>query len=617
MADGYQYVLEMVDKISGPALNARGKIDALAKSMKAGVDASMSLRNAQAALGATGGLTADVEKKLNAEIAKQEKAAQGAAAKVRDMVEADRKLTSSKLDASKATQSLGGQLAAIGPYAAAAAAALLVIVGLLAGGGALALGAAKFKANTVNALRSVEGVGDEAPRIFKELRRLSDEMGIAESKAQALGLTLLDAGVAQSDLADSIRAIATLEKVRGADAAKKIEELIKKSAAAGSFKFDEGALEGSGVSKTDVVSALAKRLGKDTKTVEDELKKGAIKAAEGIAALNDALGAKGMTKGLGSIDTIGVKAMEKLSRLFEDVNVGPFLDGLSELLKLFDENTISGAALKFLATSIFDGLFAAAKEVFPYIKIAFYELIIVALKLYIALKPVIGYMKELWASASQGEDMTNVIRTVVNVLVGLAVVLAVIVGAALAFGVAISVGFYYLITVLGQASAAVSSFVSGAWESLKSIFSVEGATSLAMNLINGLIAGITGGGAGVAQALIGVGQGAINSVKSVLGIASPSKVMEGLGAFTAEGFAQGVEGGAADAQGAMQATVAPPTAARAPGGGGGGLAVTIGNITIQGVGASGNVQADVKQGVLDAFEQLAMQLGGAVAPSPG
>ncbi len=63
-------------------------------------------------------------------------------------------------------------------------------------------------------------------------------------------------------------------------------------------------------------------------------------------------------------------------------------------------------------------------------------------------------------------------------------------------------------------------------------------------LDDGLITGMEAKAGAVAAAAAGVAGRALNAITSVLEIHSPSKVMERLGAFTAEGFAQGIAGSA-------------------------------------------------------------------------
>lgn len=115
---------------------------------------------------------------------------------------------------------------------------------------------------------------------------------------------------------------------------------------------------------------------------------------------------------------------------------------------------------------------------------------------------------------------------------------------------------------------AVSGIAAAIWDGLSAAASavwsfitqfVEAANSIGGAIIEGIINGLSAGIGWIISAVTGLGSTIISTVKSVLKIGSPSKVFEGLGAFTAEGFAAGVENDNAAPQ-AVQAMVAPPTA---------------------------------------------------------
>jgi phage-related protein len=180
--------------------------------------------------------------------------------------------------------------------------------------------------------------------------------------------------------------------------------------------------------------------------------------------------------------------------------------------------------------------------------------------------------------------------------------------------------------IVGAFSAAgdtIMGALSSVWDSIASAFSPDKAIEIANSLIDGLVGGIAGGAAHVADALKNVGQGAIDGVKGLLGIHSPSAVMMELGGHTAEGFAQGVDSGAGRAQGAITDAVAPPSAAPAgggSGGGSGGVTIDVGGITLTvGAGASKETAAQIAEvlpaALTKAFEEIAIQMGGATGGS--
>ena len=68
---------------------------------------------------------------------------------------------------------------------------------------------------------------------------------------------------------------------------------------------------------------------------------------------------------------------------------------------------------------------------------------------------------------------------------------------------------------------------------------------LGANLVDGLVQGITSRASRVYDALGNLASGAVDTIRQKLQIQSPSRVMMQLGSYTGEGFAKGIEGGAA------------------------------------------------------------------------
>lgn len=81
------------------------------------------------------------------------------------------------------------------------------------------------------------------------------------------------------------------------------------------------------------------------------------------------------------------------------------------------------------------------------------------------------------------------------------------------------------------------------------------------NLVDGFIEGIKGAVDGVISAVTGFVDDAIGAAKRLLGIASPSKVFAQIGAYTMEGFEQGIEKNAQTAADSVKRAVSGITAA--------------------------------------------------------
>lgn len=116
--------------------------------------------------------------------------------------------------------------------------------------------------------------------------------------------------------------------------------------------------------------------------------------------------------------------------------------------------------------------------------------------------------------------------------------------------------------VLSSLLEAIGSLIAGALDFIGNKASDMG--TVAKDMMNGLIDGIKNCSRSVIEAIGGVVDNAIGWAKSLLGIASPSKVFKSIGGYVSEGFADGVAAKANEAVRAMKDMVCDVTdAARA------------------------------------------------------
>ncbi len=299
-----------------------------------------------------------------------------------------------------------------------------------------------------------------------------------------------------------------------------------------------------------------------------------------------------------ALDVQSKRLGTNLAGTFGGLKIEKLLGGFSSLVALFDSSTESGKALKFLFEALFQPVVDGVSKAIPSVERLFLYAEILALKAYIALKPYSGAIKAL------AEGFLIAAAIVVGVL-GVAI--------AVVFG-SIAIMILGPIVLLGLLVAAV------VWVS-KAIYENFGAavafvSDLGGKMIEGLVNGITAGATAVANAITGVVSGAVKAAEHLLGIGSPSKVFAGIGDFTAQGFAQGVEGGASDAQSAMESMVAPPNAKAGAGSSGSQLGSVTVNITVDGKGQSDEgLAAKIAAAVRDVFESDALMLGGGEVPA--
>jgi hypothetical protein len=126
---------------------------------------------------------------------------------------------------------------------------------------------------------------------------------------------------------------------------------------------------------------------------------------------------------------------------------------------------------------------------------------------------------------------------------------------------------------------------------------------LGASIVDGLVAGLDAGAARIGEAMLRLAGGILDGITNPLEIHSPSRVMERLGRFTAQGFEQGLRGESAGMIAALEGMVAAPRAELPAPGALAGLGAGI-TVTIQ-VDARGRDDAEE---VGDVFEERALRL---------
>lgn len=267
-----------------------------------------------------------------------------------------------------------------------------------------------------------------------------------------------------------------------------------------------------------------------------------------------------------------------IATLFGGLNIEPVLTGLSKLVALFDANTSSGQAIKFLFEKIFQPLIDNADAAATTLEAFALGFEIGMVRLYIMLKPTIKAIGEFFGQhdssltetldkvAAAGELVAPaVVAMTVGMLVAVGVVSALV-------GVSLLLFAAFLAIPIAIAAAAVWLEVKflGAVAAVYNFLSSIDLSKIGTDMILGLVSGISAGAGAVVSAVSGVVTGGIDAAKHLLGIHSPSKVFGEIGDNTVAGFTGSVEGAAPDAQSALESLVDPSGAAGASAGSAGG-----------------------------------------------
>ncbi len=400
--------------------------------------------------------------------------------------------------------------------------------------------------------------------------RVAKSVAIARPELEEMARTLAVAGLSGKLFEDTLRQLAVVASVAGPQAAGKIEEIVKKSKGLGHFQVEKESLAGLGISMAD----LAKQLGyKTVPEMEAAMKAGKVSVEKGIDAMNKALG-----KRFGSVakdqmlnwQVQLLKFKENIAGLFEGVNVKPFLEALQKFLRLFDSSTATGKAMKTMIEGFLNGVFRIAANALPTLEVALKIMIITALRTYIALKPIARLFEEIGKNSGGVGEVGSKLEALSYIIQGVLEPFRQSIDSA---------------RMLFQLYNLVAAGIDALIERFFGLGEASNAAGAAVGdgFVNGLTEKI---GAAVAAAS-SLGQGALDALRAVLGVASPSRKAHEVGGYTAEGFTGGVEAGSGDAQGALKSMAALP----APSGGGRRGGGNTYNVTINGVSGADEMTA--------------------------
>jgi hypothetical protein len=495
----------------------------------------------------------------------------------------------SKLAASIGSANAAAVIGVVGFVAVTAA-----VVALTA---AVAVGAVKVAAWAVSLADSARsaGLAREAFEAMnpgvEALRGTIDELakstGVAVPELNTIAAGLLDAGVEGERMASALKAAALAEAGLGKGAAQKYIALEQAASDAQAAVDDAAKKSGGAVDKELVEKLNAATAAADTFANRAQTKLGGIVARQmqGIAAQSDRL-------------------ESNFSGLFSGLEIDSAIAGMSKIVDLFDKNSVAGKALKTLFEGVFQPIIDNAEDAATVVEAFYLGFLIGATKLYIAVKPAIKAVAELFGfedtslldflgfAKDAGEVLAYVVAGVVAIF-GVALV-ASLVAAAAVFGpliAAIYVGAkalgllwdaavvvidYLQNTSLSQiALDLVNGFVAvflnlpgtllgivvSAWQSVIAYLTGIDLASIGTNIMLGMVRGISAGVGAVVSAVKNAMSSAIAAAKSVLGIHSPSTVFEqDVAANTVEGYTGGIEDGTDDVQAATEAMLALPAA---------------------------------------------------------
>lgn len=473
---------------------------------------------------------------------------------------------------------VAGALTRLGPAGQVAGAALLVVtavvegtVGALMSMASAAIDVVQQRSKLLATFSALGGGAAQGAKTLKVVDELATKLPFTTDVIAGWAQSLQSAGIQGSKLKAAVSAIASATALMGESGGAAAERMVKQLAEGGqaSTKLMKQIQEGSpksakmlaamGLQVKDVAAAAG--------MTESAFKKAHLSADQMSKAVEKALEKKGagpLAEMGQTFPVIFSKVKEGAMGLFEKLGpaVKPFMAAVQKLFAQFNKGSPIFKALQPIVTQVFGTLFKyatmAVTAVSKFIKSnvnaksigGVWNSIKAAIKTVgDALRPIgVKFMAIVHNAATM-----KVIKTIFTLIAG-AVLAAIyvfayligvsldVIGAIMSFFGAVVDGASWLVASASSVLSAVSDFVDGAVDSLGDLAS--GATDAASDFVDGLVGGIEAGAGQVIAAVAGLASSALASFKSILGIASPSKVMAKMGGHFSAGTAQGIDAGA-------------------------------------------------------------------------
>jgi tape measure domain-containing protein len=547
---------------------------------------------------------------------------------------------------SKAAGHVGRGAASIGRSSQVAAPALGVFVGEamikatsmaveLAGAGArYAAEMAAFKSNTLFAFKYITGSQKGALETWDTADALARSLGTKTSTVAESMRELMAGGFTQRQALDVTAAIGDVKAMNPkADVGAISQQLAQMKGAGRVLAEDLKPLLNAGINDDIFYQVLREKTGtKNQADMKKMLEAGKVSADVGMAAILETVNRMGGGKGLGTV--AADKAKTTVGGAFEN------MQAQWERLVMSIDSSPLGATLSRIANSLAN-VFDPKQEGGQKMLAVFGRLAgAVGMLLEKAIPLVGAFAGGFGEGASDAIEALGVVFKGMNLdsMAGLEKVLKAV-GAGLAFFIAglaltaavagaavVGIGFAltWLVNGVMWVGGAIDRAVTAVWGGFVKLVQgiggfIGGVASAAWGIGVAIFDGIGNGLTAAWDALVAKLSGLVSllpqTVRSILGIQSPSRVMMQLGVHTGEGFTAGLDASMSDVAGSFSALASPAAAAPAGRGAGSTFAVTI-HVDASGAGKEGAeaVGDAVERAVYRVFETLGVSSGG-LAPA--
>jgi len=539
-----------------------------------------------------------------------------------------------------ATGGMGSALGSMALRASAAAKAIDLIVAAIR---AAAAAMVKFVGATIKMAAWVEktrmgfhfvaGGVKKGNAAMSRAIKLSKTYGLDVMETTDQFKKLLAMQFSLSEATDVVKMAADMKALgMGAEATQRIIVAMTQIKSAGKLAGGEmKQLAEAGISTDLIYGALAKQLNKSVEQVKKMQAAGKITANQGLDAIKAAVKQKLHIDNLGDAGKKATKTLAGMWGKMKAAGQGAFIEFAQKVLPSIRKALVpiveeimawsKSEGAKNLMNDIaagFAAAAAAAASMWPHVKMGMQAMANMAVV-------IVGLTNKLneWSAALGGAGDFSMIGAAIKGFVMIGVAIGTVLAAIFALAYIIMLPFEILkdatITALaplanmGEAFSSlgqsIGSAFSSAWASLKAF----GASFMALgsSMMAGLVEGIKAAAGAVVSAITGVVGAGIDAAKGALGISSPSKVFENMGAMSALGYEEGFADVGASIPAMSAGAVAPSF------GGGGGANVTQNNSNTFNVTEAQSAEDTARMvkrmqlmEMASAFEQMAVEIGG-------
>lgn len=250
------------------------------------------------------------------------------------------------------------------------------------------------------------------------------------------------------------------------------------------------------------------------------------------------------------------------SKLFSGINITPIVSGFHQISGMFAANTQSGMALREILADMFNPIFSAAGNTFPYIRSFFTGLIVGALEM----ETDVLNLETAYYRAFGPETQSNLTDTTSALQLGKFAIYSIAAGLGLvAIAIALVLSPLLLIaaasSALGYGLAWSVDHAIAMFAELPDALSYLGGEMrrIGGNVVDGMIDGIMGAIPRTFAAIRTLGTGMVRALRTLLGIHSPSRVFADLGLQIPRGVEVGIHAGASRANDAAKSIISVPT----------------------------------------------------------